>query len=234
MKLFKHLPNGITLLNALSGSLSIVFAFEKSYLVAAALIALAAAFDFLDGFAARLFKAYSPLGKELDSLADVISFGLAPAMIVFNFYRDLAAGLLNENAVPILAYSAFLIPLFSALRLAKFNIDERQSQGFIGLPTPANALFWAFGIAALQEFDFQITALVLPMLIMLFSWLLVSPIPMFSLKFSRFSLKGNRLRYFFLASCLLLILIFGWQAIALCILWYILLSLFTKADKHLQ
>ncbi|MCK9300801.1 MAG: CDP-diacylglycerol--serine O-phosphatidyltransferase [Bacteroidales bacterium] len=234
MKLYKHIPNGITLLNVLAGCLSIVFAFEKAYLIAAALVALAAAFDFLDGFAARLFKAYSPLGKELDSLADVISFGLAPAMIVFNFYRDLSPGILNDNSLNILAYSAFLIPLFSALRLAKFNIDERQTHGFIGLPTPANALFWAFGLAALQEFDLQRTSLLLPVFVLFFSWLLVSPIPMFSLKFSRLSLKGNRLRYFFLAGCLLLILFLGWQAIALCILWYILLSLFTKADQHLQ
>ncbi len=234
MKLFKYFPNGITLLNALAGSLSIVFAFEKTYLTAAALIALAAAFDFLDGFAARLFKAYSPLGKELDSLADIISFGLAPAMIVFNYYRDLAPGLLNENTMNILAYSAFIIPLFSALRLAKFNIDERQSHGFIGLPTPANALFWAFGVAAIQEYKLSASSFAVPVLILLFSWLLVSPIPMFSLKFSRFTLKGNRLRFFFLAVCFLLVLLIGWQAIALCILWYILLSLFTKADKHLQ
>lgn len=234
MKLSKHVPNGITLLNALAGSLSIVYAFEQSYPVAAALIALAAVFDFLDGFAARLFKAYSPLGKELDSLADIISFGLAPAMIVFNYYRDLAPGLLNENTMKILAFSAFIIPLFSALRLAKFNIDERQSQGFIGLPTPANALFWAYGVVFIQDYNLQASSLVLPVLVLLFSWLLVSPIPMFSLKFSRFSIKGNRLRYFFLAGCFLLVLLIGWQAISLCVLWYILLSLFIKADKHLQ
>lgn len=236
MKVYKHIPNGLSLLNALSGSLSIVLAFEHEYTAAATLIAIAALFDFLDGFAARLLKAYSSLGKELDSLADIISFGVAPAMIVFNFYRDLSPGLLPANIQNILAYLAFLIPLFSALRLAKFNIDIRQSYNFLGLPTPANALFWAFGVAAAaklgpEKFNPDWLTFLLPLGILIFCYLLVSNIPMFSLKFSNYSLKGNSLRFFFLAGSLLLLLLVGWQAVALCVVWYIILALFTKTSN---
>ena len=130
-----HIPNFITSLNLFSGAMAVYFAFQANYELVLILVLLAAVFDFLDGFAARLLKAYSPMGKELDSLADVISFGMAPGAVAFSLLR---ASELPEWA----AFAGFIIPVFSALRLAKFNIDERQTTSFIGMPTPANAIFW--------------------------------------------------------------------------------------------
>ena len=220
----KHIPNAITSLNLASGCIATVFALEGDYQIAAWLIALAAVFDFFDGFAARLLKAYSPLGKELDSLADVVSFGVAPGMMIYSFILDLS---LATNSSEYLAYFAFLIPVFSALRLAKFNIDERQTSSFIGLPTPASAIFWAFGIAG--SFDYILNAPFDPLLIVavtiFFSWLMVSNIPMFSLKFKHYKWIGNRLRFYFLAGCVALLIILGFNGLSACILWYICLSL---------
>ena len=131
----KHIPNTITCLNLFSGSMAVYYAFLGNYQLVFALVLLAAVFDFFDGFAARLLKAYSPMGKELDSLADMVSFGLAPGAVAFS--------LLRQTVFPEwLAFAGFIIPVFSALRLAKFNIDERQTNSFIGMPTPANAIFW--------------------------------------------------------------------------------------------
>lgn len=227
----KHIPNAITSLNLASGCIAIVFAFQGDYTLAAYLIALAAIFDFLDGFAARLLKAYSPIGKELDSLADVVSFGVAPGMMVFQYLTELTS---ETNGSPYLAYLAFLIPVFSALRLAKFNIDERQTSSFIGLPTPANAIFWAFGIAS--SFTWALDTTIDPLIVVagigLFSWLLVCNLPMFALKFKHYGWKGNRLRYYFLAGCIILLIVLGMNGLSACILWYICLSLFTSiSDK---
>jgi CDP-diacylglycerol--serine O-phosphatidyltransferase len=132
----KHIPNFITTLNLFSGCVAVYLAFEGNYQGAFVAILLSAVFDFFDGFAARLLKAYSPMGKELDSLADVVSFGVAPGAMVFSL---LATAGMNEW----LPFIGFLIPVFSGLRLAKFNIDDRQTSSFIGLPVPANAIFWA-------------------------------------------------------------------------------------------
>jgi CDP-diacylglycerol--serine O-phosphatidyltransferase len=181
-----------------SGCIAIVLAFNEQYMNAAWFIALAAVFDFFDGFAARLLKAYSPLGKELDSLADIVSFGVAPGMMIFSFISDLAE---PANSSEYLAYVAFLIP----------------------------ALFWAFGIGS--SFNYLLDTISSPILmvitILISSWLLVSNIPMFSLKFKHFRWLGNRLRYSFLASCLFLLILLGTTGISACILWYILLSLFS-------
>jgi len=146
----KHIPNSITCLNLFSGCVAVFLAFKGNYEGAIIAILLAAVFDFFDGFAARLLKAYSPMGKELDSLADMVSFGVAPGAIVFSLLSE-------TNVCEWLPFLAFLIPVFSGLRLAKFNIDERQTTSFIGLPTPANAIFWA-GLAffLLHISDFQL------------------------------------------------------------------------------
>ena len=139
----KHIPNTITSLNLFSGSIAIVMAFEGAYIWVVFWVIIAAIFDFFDGMAARLLNAYSDIGKELDSLADVVSFGVAPAVAVFTLLRNDI--IYHESLIfiqPYIPYLAFVIPIFSALRLAKFNIDERQTSSFIGLPTPANALFW--------------------------------------------------------------------------------------------
>lgn len=219
----KHIPNAITSLNLLSGCIAIVFAFQEAYLTAALFVALAAVFDFLDGFAARLLNAYSPMGKELDSLADVVSFGVAPGMMAYNF---IATQAMNMGSPSWLAWTAFLLPVFSALRLAKFNLDERQTTSFLGLPTPANALFWAFGVGSSFNFflNYNFDPIVLVFGICLFSALLVLEIPMFSLKFKHFKWVGNRLRYYFLMGCIVLLALLGVNGISTCIVWYILLS----------
>lgn len=219
----KHIPNAITCLNLFSGCIAIVYAFQEAYLTAALFIALAAVFDFLDGFAARLLKAYSAMGKELDSLADVVSFGVAPGVMAYSF---IASQSLIMNSPSWFAWFGFLIPVFSALRLAKFNMDERQTSSFLGLPTPANALFWAFGIGSSFNFflNYNFDPIILVIGILIFSALLVLEIPMFSLKFKSFQWKGNRLRYYFLMGCIILLVLLNVNGISACIVWYILLS----------
>jgi CDP-diacylglycerol--serine O-phosphatidyltransferase len=212
----KHIPNFITSLNLFTGCVAVWFAFNGNYESAFLAILVAAVFDFFDGFAARMLKAYSPMGKELDSLADVISFGVAPGVIVFSMLSDSG---INEW----LPFFAFLIPVFSGLRLAKFNIDERQSTSFIGLPTPANAIF--LGGLAFSYSDLLITNVwVLIVITLLFSYLLVAEIPMFALKFKNASWNDNKIQYFFLIVCFILLGLFQQNAFAPIIGWYILLS----------
>jgi CDP-diacylglycerol--serine O-phosphatidyltransferase len=227
-RIIKHIPNTITCLNIFAGCLAIVAALFGEYLSSAYFILIASALDFMDGFAARLLKAYSPMGKELDSLADVISFGVAPGFILFAF--------LSQNIGIFWALSAFAIPIFSALRLAKFNVDERQTDSFLGLPTPANALFWAFliyGVTAyfpvLSVAQLQIAKLITVIFIPVFSFLLVSEVPMFSLKIKTISWKENKLRVLFLVASLGLFFALKLWAFPLVILWYILLSLLNWA-----
>ena len=223
--MYKHIPNAITGLNLFSGCVGVWFAFNGNYQGVALAVIFSAIFDFLDGMSARLLKAYSPMGKELDSLADVISFGLLPGATVFN--------MLSVDYIHSYAYLGFLLTIFSALRLAKFNIDERQTSSFIGLPTPANAIFWA-GIALAFSSWFIAHPLGLLGLTVLFSYLLVAEIPMFSLKFKNLNWKENKLQFVFLGGCLLLIVFLLQKAIAPLILWYIVLSvvqIFTPKSK---
>ena len=223
--MYKHIPNAITCLNLFSGCVGVWFAFNGNYQGVALAVIFSAIFDFLDGMSARLLKAYSPMGKELDSLADVVSFGLLPGATVFN--------MLSVDYIHSYAYLGFLLTIFSALRLAKFNIDERQTSSFIGLPTPANAIFWA-GIALAFSSWFIAHPLVLLGLTVLFSYLLVAEIPMFSLKFKNLNWKENKLQFVFLGGCLLLIVFLLQKAIAPLILWYIVLSvvqIFTPKSK---
>ena len=216
MNIKKHIPNSITCCNLFFGILAVLSAYNGAFYHVLMFVLLSAVFDFLDGMMARLLNAYSDLGKELDSLADMISFGLLPGMIAFKMLQDtLLPGWV--------AYSGFLLTVFSAIRLAKFNIDERQTSSFIGLATPANALFWA-GIAI--QFEGQQdwnTYLLLP-LVLLFSYLLVCEIPMFSLKFKSLAWNENKIRYIFLLGSILLLIAFQLSAISIIILWYLLLS----------
>jgi CDP-diacylglycerol--serine O-phosphatidyltransferase len=236
----KHIPNLITSLNVLCGSVAVVFIMKGVLTTAVLLIILAAVFDFFDGMSARMLKAYSPIGKELDSLADMISFGLAPGLLMFKL---LEISVFNADAVPDLQSNlalsqllilgcAFLIPVFSALRLAKFNVDERQTSSFIGLPTPANALFIS-SLALIQEHgsipaidNFLLSTPVLLGITLLFSWLLVAEIPMFSLKFKNFSFSSNRTRYIFILLSAGLILSLNLYGIAASILLFIFISVF--------
>lgn len=230
----RHIPNTITCLNLFSGCIACVMAFEARYELAFLFIIIGAVFDFFDGMLARLLKAYSPIGKELDSLADDITFGVAPALIVFSFlkepamiYPDLLQGL--RGYVP---YFAFLLAVFSGLRLAKFNVDERQTSSFIGMPTPANALFWGALIVGGQEFLLlHCNVIFILLAIVVFSLLLVSEIPMFSLKFKNLSWKDNKVSFIFLLVSAPLLVFLGISGFAAVIAWYIILSLFTRKNK---
>jgi len=216
MSVTKHIPNAITMLNLFSGCVAAYYAFLGNFEVTFYLILLAGLFDFLDGLAARLLKAYSPMGKELDSLADMVSFGLVPGIVIFTM---LDQSNLNEY----LKFIGFLIPVFSALRLAKFNIDENQTKSFIGLPTPANAFFWIGLSYSFQSF-FVSNPIYLIVLTVIFSSLLVSSIPMFALKVSSLKWKDNIIQYIFLIGVIVLIVIFGWNALTPVIAWYIVSS----------
>ena len=215
MTVRKHIPNFITMLNLFTGSVAVYFALNGNFTVSFFSNRISRCFDFLDGLAARALKAYSPMGKELDSLADVISFGLAPGFIVFSLVEQ-------QSQLPEwLKFVGLIIPVFSALRLAKFNIDENQTTSFIGLPTPANAIFWAGMGYSFSEWMIENPLLTIALTIIL-SGLLVSKLPMFSLKFKSLKWNQNRMQYIFLAGCVLLLIIFGWNAFALIIGWYIL------------
>lgn len=224
----RHIPNFLTCMNLLSGCVAVVMAFECKYNEALFFVILSAIFDFFDGMFARLLHAHSPIGKDLDSLADNVSFGLVPSLILFSLLREMNYPHEVESLREYIPYFAFLISIFSALRLAKFNIDTRQSTSFIGLPVPANALFWAAGIAGyhdtLKEGNVWLPLLLI--LIVCFSLLMVSELPMFSLKFKNLSWKDNRLQYIFLIVSCLLIPFFGLASV---IGWYIALCLIQKA-----
>ncbi len=234
MKLFKHLPNFITLLNLFCGLLSIYFFSVDQLAWASYMIFVAAVLDFFDGFSARLLKAYSPLGAQLDSLADVVSFGVAPAFILFGLMKS-SHGLpdMTVSDVNLLPFVALIVPLFTALRLAKFNIDTRQTESFIGLPSPASGLLLAsLPLVRSQLYEGQslfymvvTNAYFYVGIGLLMSFLMVSELPLFGLKFKSFTLKGNEVRYFFLLSAIILIIALQFVAIPFIILLYLLLSL---------
>ena len=226
----KHIPNTITCCNLLSGCVAAVYAFEGAYPLAFAFIIAGAVFDFFDGLTARALKVSSPIGKELDSLADVVTFGFAPAAMVFSWLRECADAHLDMLLAFAMPFAAFLLVAFSALRLAKFNVDERQTSSFIGLPTPANALFW--GALVLGSHDTVVAQpygwVAVIVLIGLFSWLLVAEIPMFSLKLKNLTWKSNRIAYTFLLVSLVLLILLGLNGLSAVIGWYIILSILTQ------
>lgn len=228
----RHIPNTVTCLNLFSGCIACVMAFEAKYDLALIFIILSAVFDFFDGMLARLLHAYSPLGKDLDSLADDVSFGAAPAFVIFSLFKEMHYPAGMEWLMPYMPYTAFLIAVFSGLRLAKFNNDTRQTSSFIGLPVPANALFWGSLVAGTHSFliSDNFNPLYLLLLVMLFSWLLVSEIPMFSLKFKNLSWKDNKVSFIFLIVCAPLLIFTGVSGFAAVIVWYLLLSLITRKN----
>lgn len=199
MSMKKHIPNTITCCNLISGCIATSFAFGGNPEMALLWIIIGATFDFFDGMSARLLHVSSPIGKELDSLADDVTFGVAPATIVFSHLQVMEYPEFLEPMRPWLPYAAFIIAAFSALRLAKFNLDERQTTSFIGVPTPANALFWGslvvFNPAWLTNLNWSVY-LVLA-LILITSYLLVCELPLFALKFKQWSFKGNEVKYGF-------------------------------------
>ena len=232
----KHIPNSITCCNLISGCIATGFAFAGNIKVALLFIIIGAVFDFFDGMLARLLNVSSPIGKELDSLADVITFGLAPSTIIFSQLHMMSYPTFLEPLRDYLPYAAFIMATFSALRLAKFNLDERQASGFIGLPTPANALFWGSLLVGVGEkLETRPWALYFILAVVLISsWLLVSEIPMFALKFKHWSFKGNEVKYLFLITCCPLVVIFGISSFAIIIAWYVILSAIVKQSPTQQ
>lgn len=222
----RNIPNSITCCNLISGCIATYNAFLGDIRIALLWIIVGAVFDFFDGMSARLLKVSSPIGKELDSLADDITFGFAPSAIIFYELSIMEYPSELLMLKPYLPYFAFVMAAYSALRLAKFNLDERQSLGFIGLPTPANALFWGALFVGAQNF-MESTAYMLPVVLLMICvscWLLIAEVPMFALKFKQWGWKGNEVKYIFLISCLPLLMIFGITAFSVIIAWYVVLS----------
>ena len=222
MNLFRHIPNALTIGNLLCGCLGLISTFGNYPIEPAYFIWAACVFDFFDGFAARLLNVSSPIGKELDSLADMVSFGVLPAMIMYQWI-DLSGGM------SWLPYVALMIAAFSALRLAVFNVDVRQADSFIGVPTPANALLITslpFLPGPLKEVVF--TTPVLTGITVIFSLLLVAPFELFALKFKDFSWNNNKLRFTFLALSVFLLILLKAGSLAFIILSYILISLVSR------
>ena len=220
----KHIPNALTGLNLLCGTFGVVYVVEKSTLgldfnKAAYFVWIACVFDFLDGFAARALKVSSPIGKELDSLADLISFGLLPSLFVYAHLKLQV----DHFYWPFLA---FVMVFFSAYRLAIFNIDQSQSDSFKGLPTPGNALFIT-GLPFLFPFlsETLLRPVELSLITLIFSFLLVSPFRLLALKFKSYSWGENKYRFTFLGFSVLLLVAFQWAAISLIIMMYLIFSL---------
>ena len=264
MNIKKHIPNILTLANLFCGISAIKVGFSEYYYLAGFFVVLGAVFDFFDGFVARLLKVQGELGKQLDSLADMVTFGVAPGVIMYSFLSSF----IEDSYIP---YISFIIPLLSAVRLAKFNVDSNQTDKFIGLPTPANALFFVFMplVFVLEIFVWDYTPFVTLMnrdyvsnplgthplsisetfkyliivAILLFSYLLNAPIEMIALKFKTFGWKGNEIRFVFLALCLVvislsLLISSVFVSVPIIILLYIILSiinnLFKKKQNELQ
>ena len=250
MRIRKHIPNLLTCANLVFGCYACILALDGNYFGAMIAIVVAVVFDFADGFAARLLNAFSPIGKDLDSLADIVSFGVAPGLILFDFIDRIQKTI--EWNYPVVGQlfllSAFAVPVFSALRLALFNNDDRQTSSFIGLPVPAHALFWASLIYVLfcsvegnaisgliPQISFRLPY-ISPLYMLLFvtflaigsSLLLVSKIPMFSMKIKSPAWKGNEARYILICAAIVFIACFGFFGITLTIVLYILMSMAQK------
>lgn len=231
--IIRQIPNGITCCNLISGCMATDAAFHGDYARAFLLIVTGAVFDFLDGMSARVLKVSSPIGKELDSLADAVTFGVAPSAMMFRLFHQAAYPGFMEPLRDVMPYTAFLMAAFSALRLAKFNIDTRQTSSFIGVPAPANTLFWASLIAGNHGFlaSGGFNAFFLFMSMLLSCFLMVAEIPMFSLKFKDLSWQGNKVRFVFILTCIPLIIFLGVSCFAAIIAWYVILSVLTSRQK---
>ena len=225
--LTRNIPNFITLSNLLCGVLSIIFAFDNNLILAAIFIFVGNFLDFFDGFFARLLKVEDKFGLQLDSMADLITSGLAPAIILFHLIKN-QSQIQYPDTVP-LAFLALIIPVFSAIRLSNFNIDLSQKNSFIGLPTPMLAIFIAaIPLINLQLFPIYTNIIFLCGISIVLSFLLVSKINLFSLKVNlkKISIdKLNILRVILLSSSIILFLLFNFAAIPFIVILYIILSL---------
>lgn len=229
MKVKNHIPNAITLLNIFVGVVGIIFVLDGDLLSGAYFVLLAAFFDFLDGFVARLLRVQGELGKQLDSLADVVSFGVLPGVMLFSLAKDNAS-------LSLIPYLTLIIPMLSAYRLAKFNLDTRQSDQFIGLPTPANALL----ISTLPHLILSYPSMgiwiqnsvVLAALAWILGILLIAEIPLIAMKFQNFKIQGNEFRFILLLTALTLFSFFGLAGVPFIILVYIILSIVSNMTKQ--
>lgn len=229
----KNIPNFITCLNIASGFMAILSAFGyaswgglESYQWCWIFIGLAAIADFFDGFAARMLKAYSDIGKELDSLCDLVSFGIAPAALIFNTMQHL-------SFFAWIGWLAILIPIAGALRLAKFNVDTRQTTSFIGLPIPANAIFWiGYSAMCYQNIEYLYAPYAFIPILIIESWLMVSPVKFFSLKFKTWGWKENQWRWLMIITTIGLVAIMGVSGFCWAIVVYLGYSLFDTNDKQ--
>ena len=224
----KHVPNLLTISNLICGCIALYLTFQGELVFTAYFIGLAAIFDFMDGAAARLLNVSNPIGKELDSLADMVSFGLVPGSVVFH--------LLEESPLSQYSFMALVIPIFSAYRLAKFNVDENQNENFIGLPTPANCLVFV-SIPLITTFNAESTIAylveipeILLIITVLMSLALVSRINMFSLKFKNFKLQDNKFRFFLITMSIILLTWLEFSAIPIIILLYIMMSIIKRTN----
>lgn len=225
--MIKHIPNAITCCNLLSGCISIVLLCNGYVTAAGIMIFVAAIFDFFDGFAARLLKAYSAIGAELDSLSDVVSFGVAPSFIIYHYLQStpVSVSISSFNIIP---FAAFLLAVFAELRLAKFNVDDRQTTSFIGLPTPAMGLFVASLPFTLQNENLAFMGALMTNIyfllsvVAIFSYLMVSEIPFFSLKIKNLRFKENIHIYVLAAFAVISFIILGFAAIPFVMLFYII------------
>jgi CDP-diacylglycerol---serine O-phosphatidyltransferase len=239
----KHVPNFVTSLSLAAGFIAIIFAANGDLLTASWLILAATIFDFFDGFSARLLKAYSEIGKELDSLADIVSFGVAPAFIIYKLLvpalHDLMPSVSGSGSglAGILIYIPVLMPVCAALRLAKFNIDTTQTASFKGLPTPANAIAVISVVFAanytslplLKSFTESPAAIIIYTIII--SLLMVTNLPLLSLKFKNLMFKGNEGRYILISLVLISLIIFGLSTAPLIIPIYIIVSLISNTNR---
>jgi CDP-diacylglycerol--serine O-phosphatidyltransferase len=224
----KIIPNTLTCCNLISGCMATAFAFGGNPGISLLWIIIGATFDFFDGMSARLLHVSSPIGKELDSLADVVTFGVAPSTMIFYELGVIDYPSFLEPLRGVLPFFAFVMAAFSALRLAKFNIDERQTTSFIGLPTPANALFWGSLIVGFPQL-IESSNKVLPVLLIMVCvscYLLISELPMFALKFKHWNWKGNEVKYCFLIFCIPMLLLFRVAGFTLIIAWYVIISIY--------
>jgi CDP-diacylglycerol--serine O-phosphatidyltransferase len=230
----KHIPNGISILNLLSGAMAVVFSINGNFYLAGLFILIAGAFDFLDGLIARLLKAYTKIGKELDSLSDIVSFGFAPSIMLHVYLKKLllqnylTADILYVSFTKmLLIFSPFLLLIFAAIRLARFNIKSNNEEGFSGLPTPACAIFFASAILSFGTTWFNeisVFAWHWVILVIVFSSLMVIPFPMFSLKFKHWRWRGNENRYIIIGISAILLVTLQSLGISMAIIAYIFLS----------
>lgn len=230
MNIKKHIPNLITLINLFCGCVAVVFISEAKYEMAFYMVCLGIFFDFFDGFFARLFKVSSPLGLQLDSLADMVTSGVAPGYVMYTMFANSGHQLGTSAFIPFLG---FIITLGSCYRLANFNIDTRQTDSFIGLPTPANALFIIslkvvldiYADSSLLLLEILTNQWVLLVITLFSAYILNAEIPLFALKIKKFTFKDNVLQIVFLAISLVLLLLLQFGAIPVIIAFYVLLSI---------